>query len=108
MDLETLFTFLIVLLGGITVLLSIIVAAAFRNFTKRGSISSRLAHGIKWQLAGEAVIGAGTLIFALLAHFELLNSLSTLDQSMIRLIMFIATSVTTIHLWWIVISLKKK
>lgn len=107
MDLETVFTFIIVLLGGITVFLSIAVANAFRNFSERTGISARLAKGVKWQLAGEAVIGAGTLAFALLAHFELLDGISLLDQSMIRLIMFIATAVTTLHLWWIVTSLKK-
>jgi hypothetical protein len=90
------------LLGGLTVVLSIAVANVFRNFANRDGQSFKLAHAIKWQLAGEAVIGLGTLAFAILAHFQLLPGVSILDQSMIRLVMFLATSVTTFHLWWII------
>ena len=108
MNLETLFTLIIVSLGSVTVILSIIVANTFKNFAAASGLSSKLSHAIKWQLAGEAVIGLGTLIFAILAHYDLLNELSTIQQSTIRFIMFIATSVTTLHLWMIVHALKRK
>ena len=109
MDLETFFTFIIVFLGSVTVALSIFCATAFQNYAKgTNRIGRRLAGGIKWQLAGEAIIGAGTLAFALMAHFNLLgSSISTVEQSLIRLIMFAATSLTTVHLWWIVITMRK-
>jgi hypothetical protein len=107
MDLDTFFTFIIVLLGSLTVVLSVVVATSFRNYSKHSGISFKLAHAIKWQLAGEAVIGLGTLAFAILSYFDLLGSVSTFEQSMIRLIMFVATSFTTLHLWWIVNTLKK-
>ena len=108
MNLETLFTLIIVSLGSVTVILSIIVANTFKNFAAASGLSSKLSHAIKWQLAGEAVIGFGTLIFAILAHYELLGNLSTIQQSAIRVIMFAATSVTTLHLWMIVHALKRK
>ena len=107
MDIETLFTFIIVLLGGLTVALSVVVANTFRNYSKYSGLSFKLAHAIKWQLAGEAVIGLGTLAFALLAYYDQLGNVSTFEQSTIRLIMFVATSFTTLHLWWIVHNLKK-
>lgn len=109
MALETIFTFIIVLLGGLTVVLSVVVANAFRKFAASEGVSGKLAHAIKWQLGGEAVIGLGTLIFALLAHYDLLGtSIDTLEQSFIRFIMFVATSLTTAHLWLIVNALTNK
>lgn len=114
MIIEALLTFLIVFFGGITVTLSVLVAKVFRDFSKRvNSIDSKrgkfkLANAVKWQLAGEAVIGLGTILFAVLTHFNLVASISTIDQSLIRLIMVLATSITTIHLWLIVYSLKRK
>ena len=52
-----------------------------------------------WQLIGEALLGVGTTVFAVLAYMNLLPHVSESVQSMIRVCMFSASSLTTIHLY---------
>lgn len=90
-------------LGTLTVLLSLAVAVRFRKYGKSLDGSGKqLSTALSWQLAGESVIGLGTLVFATAAHFGCLSSWSLEIQSSIRLVMFVATSVTTVHLWRVV------
>jgi hypothetical protein len=92
----------IVILGVATVVLSLVVAFRFscsRSRSQSSGDSEDLTMALSWQLVGEAVIGFGTLIFAIFAHFNLLGGISDEIQSLIRLLMFAATSLTTIHLW---------
>ena len=101
-------TTLIFILGIITVFLSIVASYRFCGYKKRleGS-SKRLSNAISWQLAGEAVIGIGTLIFATAAHYEILPSWSIELQSMLRFVMFTATSLTTLHLMIVLIKMER-
>lgn len=98
-------TLFITILGAATVLVSIIVAFKFGKSQFNGRAYS-LSRAIKWQLLGEAVIGLGTLAFALAAHYGMLGNFSDQQQSLLRFIMFTATSITTIHLWCVVVKLE--
>lgn len=60
--------------------------------------AEQLSNAISWQLAGEAVIGLGTLIFSAAAYLGVLEHWSIETQSAIRFVMFFATAVTTWHL----------
>lgn len=105
----TLMTAIILILGLATVILSCVTARFFYKhhvIRHSNSGSGRLANAIKWQLLGEAVIGFGTVIFAFAAHFGYLNDWSLMTQSTLRFIMFIATSVTTLHLLIVMMKLK--
>jgi len=100
-------THLIVLLGFLTIVLSLVVAAKFMyhgQCKSRGVEVKRLSLSLTGQLIGEAVIGVGTLAFAILAHTGQLQHMSVEAQSFMRLSMFLATSATTAHLW---ITIKK-
>ena len=90
----------IYLMGALTVLLSCVVAYRFYRQSRdlRGD-SGHLSHALSWQLLGEAVIGLGTLVFAYSAHRGWLGHWSIELQSTIRFVMFLATSLTTIHLY---------
>jgi hypothetical protein len=93
-------TSIIFTLGLLTVVLSIVVASKFKAYSRDlAGQSNRLSTAISWQLVGEAVIGFGTLIFATAAHFGWLDHWSIEVQSCLRLVMFLATSLTTLHLW---------
>lgn len=102
-------TTIIFILGIMTVILSIVASFKFCQYKKRleGS-SKRLSNAISWQLAGEAVIGLGTLVFATAAHFGWLESLSVEFQSALRFVMFLATSLTTLHLMLVLIKMEKQ
>lgn len=94
----------IYLLGLTTVVLSLSVAWVF---FKHGKFSEQadcrqMSKALAWQLAGEAVIGAGTLAFAYAAHTGELADWSLARQSVLRFAMFVATSVTTIHLFLVI------
>ena len=92
-------TITILLLGTLTVLLSLFAAREFmRTAEKIKESPSYLSAAISWQLWGESFIGAGTLLFAVAAHYGWLDSWSPEFQNTIRLAMFIATSITTAHL----------
>ena len=92
-------TILILILGVATVALSLYASYTFAQHTTGvGSGKSRLSHALMWQLYGEAVIGAGTVIFSLASHYGVLSSWPLDLQSMLRLVMFTATAVTTVHL----------
>jgi len=96
-------TLTIFIMGTITVVMSMFVAVIFDRFANQsGKVYRTLNLALKWQLIGEAIIGAGTLLFATAAHFGWLASWSIGLQSSIRFTMFFATCVTTIHLFVIV------
>jgi len=88
-------------MGVATVALSIVASLKFNKYRKNAitSASSGLSRAISWQLAGEAVIGLGTLVFAYAAHIGVLDTWSDALQSSVRFIMFGATSATTWHLY---------
>ena len=98
----------IFLMGFATVALALAVAAAFgrqSNFLKGDS--RKLSKSISWQLVGESVIGLGSLVFAYAAYQEWLEGWSIELQSSIRFTMFLATSITTLHLWSVVRTLNR-
>jgi hypothetical protein len=97
---EEILTFLIFIMGLITVFLSLVVASSFSKYKKNlTGRPKRLSSSISYQLIGEAIIGSGTLLFAAAAHYGWLEDLGGNTQSAIRFIMFFATSATTLHLW---------
>lgn len=99
MIVNDLLTFFIFLLGFITVVLSVIVSYKFSQYKNHlTGDARRLSKAIAWQLIGEAIIGFGTLIFATAAFFDVLSSWSIFVQSCLRFVMFLATSITTLHL----------
>tara|TARA_S200002703_G_scaffold17339_2_gene14331 strand:- start:16106 stop:16339 length:234 start_codon:yes stop_codon:yes gene_type:complete len=61
-----------------------------------------LSDALWLQLFGEAVMGAITVVFAIGAHFGWLEHWSTELQSLMRFTMFLATSLTTWHLYKVV------
>ena len=101
-------TFLIVVFGIATVVLSVFVAYKFKKQARNLNNGSRkLSKALAFQLVGEAVLGAGTTVFALLAYMELLPSVPLFIQSMIRLFLFSVTSLTTIHLYLVTKRIEK-
>ena len=99
LDFNFFLTLSIFVLGSITVFLSLVVSAKFIQYRKNLQGKPRkLADAVAWQLAGEAVMGIGTLIFSVAAFMGILSNIETSIQSMIRFIMFFATGFTTIHL----------
>lgn len=87
-------------MGAATVFLSVAVAVAFNG--QSGNLkgdSRKLSTSIAWQLVGEAMIGFGTLIFAVAAHQGWLIGWSLELQSSLRFLMLLATSLTTLHLF---------
>lgn len=97
-------TFIIFAMGLATVILSVVVSLRFvkSSHTLEGQ-SKKLSKAIAWQLAGESVIGLGTLVFATGAHFGWLNNWPIEVQSTLRFVMFAATSFTTAHLWLVIL-----
>ena len=96
-------TFITFILGAMTCLLSIHVAVSFWNKEHYlPKTASQLTSALKWQLVGEAVIGAGTLLFAWASFTGELSHWSINQMSALRIVMFIATSVTTLHLFSVV------
>jgi len=101
-------TLLIVMLGSSTVVLSIFVAVKFRQQSKHLKNGSRsLSKALMWQLIGEALLGAGTLAFALLAYLNMLPTVPVAVQSAMRLFIFSASGLTTIHLYLTTTRLNK-
>jgi hypothetical protein len=102
-------TTIIFILGIMTVILSIVASFKFCGYRRKlqGS-SKKLSNAISWQLAGEAIIGLGTLVFACAAHYEVLPSWSIELQSMLRFVMFTATSLTTLHLMIVLIKMERE
>ena len=101
-------TFFIVLLGLSTVVLSIFVALQFRRQARhlKGG-GSHLSRSLMWQLMGEGVLGLGTLAFSVLAYMNKLEHVPVYAQSILRLLMFAVTSLTTIHLYLTTLRLSK-
>ena len=101
-------TALIVLLGGATVFLSVIVAWRFQKLrTQVTGKTCRLSAAIYYNLLGEFIIGAGTLAFAVLAYTGKLPFISIELQSLMRLTMFAATALTTAHLFLTIRHIEK-
>ena len=90
--------FLIVIMGLATVILSIWAAVVFFRASSISRNQRKLSTALAWQLIGEAIIGGGTLLFAVAAYYGFLQNLGGDIQSTIRLSMFAATSGTTLHL----------
>jgi hypothetical protein len=93
-------TMMIVLMGASTVMLSIFVAYKFRQQARQlNNASKKLSKALMWQLIGEAALGGGTLWFALMAYAGSLPDVPVFIQSMVRVFIFSASSLTTIHLY---------
>ena len=93
-------TTLIIVMGGATVILSCYVAYEFYGHHKSMSGSGKkLTKALMWQLLGEAVIGLGTLLFAIGAHTGQLTNVPIEYQSLLRFCLFFATALTTWHLY---------
>lgn len=93
-------TLMIVILGTATVVLSVWVAYKFKQHAKKLSNGShKLTRALMWQLTGEALLGLGTLAFAVLAYLGMLPDVPVRVQSAMRLLMFAASSITTVHLY---------
>ena len=91
-------TLSIVIMGLATVILSTFVAYKFKQQAKHlKNGSGKLSTALMWQLIGEALLGAGTTAFAILAYKEALPDVPVFVQSAIRVFMFSASSLTTIH-----------
>lgn len=106
---HTFFTGVIFALGAMTVWLSIYSCVKFDRF-KHGlsSHASKLSQAISWQLAGEAIIGLGTLMFATAEFMGWLRGWPWQFTSFLRFIMFTATALTTLHLVRIIEKHNKK
>lgn len=101
-------TLFIFVMGVATVVLSIWAAGIFLKHGTRTEESGRLCVALTLQLIGEAVIGMGTVSFAMAAHFGWLPNWPIELQSLIRFIMFFATSTTTLHLVYTVNTLRSE
>ena len=109
-------TALIALMGVVTVALSMTVGLIFWRLRRLFEITDpqrrrdrqRLTIALAWQLFGEAVIGVGTLVFAIAAHRGWLPHWSIEAQSMLRVMMFLATGLTTLHLFRVVMDLAEQ
>ena len=101
-------TLLIVLMGAATVVLSVYVAYKFRQQSRKlDNGSKKLSKALMWQLVGEASLGAGTLWFAVMAYTAKLPDVPVFVQSMVRVFIFSASSLTTIHLYLTTTRLEK-
>lgn len=99
-------THMIVLMGAATVVLSIYVAHRFlvKHVNMRGD-GRRLTGALVFMLAGEASLGLGTLAFAIAAHTGQLPHIPIELQSVVRFLMFGATSTSTLHLFMVIMKL---
>jgi hypothetical protein len=87
-------------MGSATVILSCYVAYEFFGHHKKMSGSGKqLTKALMWQLVGEAIIGLGTLMFAVAAHTGHLSNIALEFQSLLRFCLFFATALTTWHLY---------
>jgi hypothetical protein len=96
------------ILGVVTVVLSIAVALMFfaRGVQFGPGRNKRFSYALTAQLIGESIIGFGTLVFAVAAHYGWLDNWSEETQSSIRLVMFLATSITTVHLYRTIVRIQ--
>lgn len=102
---ETL-TFVIFSMGLSTVFLSAWVALVFRSRFKRMKGDGRaLGQAVYFQLIGEFIMAAGTLVFSVLAWQKILPHVSIEIQSSLRFVMFFATASTTFILHQVVTKL---
>ena len=103
---NTSLTYMIVLMGAATVALSVYVALRFfiKHVNMRGD-GRKLTGALVFMLVGEAILGLGTLAFAIAAHSGHLPHIPIQIQSLARLIMFAATSLTTLHLFMVIMAL---
>lgn len=100
-------TGMIFTLGAATVCLSTYACVKFQNFKRDLSKhASVLSNAVSWQLWGEAIIGAGTLVFATAEFLGYLKNWSYFFTSFLRFTMFTATAITTLHLVRVIHLLK--
>lgn len=101
-------TLMIVVMGVSTVVLSIFVAYKFYIQSKTlGRRSGKLSKALMLMLLGEACLGAGTLWFAVMAYAGKLPDVPLMVQSLVRIFIFSASSLTTVHLYLITTRLEK-
>ena len=102
-------TLTIIMMGVATVVLSFHVAYKFwqRSRTMDGGDRKRLTISLTFQLLGESLLGLGTLSFAVAAHLDMLPHFSSSTASVIRFLMFLASSATTVHLYNVTTRLNK-
>lgn len=105
-SLDQILTLSIFLMGLGTVIVSTYVAFVFFKEQGGGRRSGGLATALGDQLIGEAVMGAGTLIFAGGAYFGWLQNWSVLEQSSIRFTMFAVAIYTTLRLHFTIRRIK--
>ena len=93
-------------MGAATVTLSVYVALRFfiKHVNMRGD-GRRLTGALVLMLIGEAILGLGTLAFAIAAHSGHLPHVPIEVQSAARLVMFGATSLSTLHLFMVIMKL---
>lgn len=91
-------TFLIMILGIATVILSTFAAVIFFRTNSKSRVADLLSSALGWQLVGEAIMGYCTLAFATAAFTGVLEGWSVEWQCALRFIMFFATASTTWHL----------
>ena len=100
------FTFIIFSMGLSTVFLSVWVALVFRaRFKHMRGDGRSLGQAVYFQLIGEFVMAAGTLVFSVLAWQKILPHVSVEIQSSLRFVMFFATASTTFFLHQVVTKL---
>ena len=89
-------TFIIFAMGASTVFLSMWVAIVFRRrWQKMNGDGRELGKAVYFQLIGEFIMAAGTLVFSVLAWQDVLKFVSVEVQSSFRFVMFFATASTT-------------
>ena len=101
------FTYLIVLMGAATVALSGYVSLKF--FIKRRRMvgdGKKLTGALAFMLLGEMLLGLGTLCFAIAAHSGHLPAIPLVSQSALRLFMFGSASLTTLHLFFVIMRIE--
>ena len=99
-------TFIIFAMGALTVFLSLWVAIVFRRQWHRMRGDGKvLGKAIYFQLLGEFIMAAGTLVFSVLAWQDVLKNVSVEVQSSLRFVMFFATAATTFFLHQVVTKL---
>lgn len=104
---EAMITLITFILGIATCVLSVAISLHFHAIKKNLSgHPKQLTHALEWQLIGEAAIGLGTLIFTVSAMMGWLEHWTVSQQNSLRVAMFLATSLTTIHLYKVTLLLK--
>lgn len=96
----------VIVLGLVTVVLALWVTRYFaRAMPDKNQHSRHLSRALQFQLIGESIISAGTLLFAIATYIGVLEHWSIYFVSAIRVVMFVASGLTTMYLYRVVKSL---